>query len=68
MAMLVKTYPVVCDLSRGNGGRPVADFVSATGAQLLESMENDIYSFGEISRGFNLKPEVMFAYQGGDFE
>lgn len=68
MAMLVKTYPVVCSLTKADGGRTVTEYVAATGSQMIESMGSDIYSFGEISRGFGLKPDVMFAYQGEDFD
>ncbi|MGN0163217.1 MAG: amino acid adenylation domain-containing protein, partial [Candidatus Ornithomonoglobus sp.] len=68
MAMLVKTFPVMCAVSKENGGRSVANYVSETGAQLMDSMSNDIYSFGEISRAFSINADVMFAYQGEDFE
>jgi amino acid adenylation domain-containing protein/thioester reductase-like protein len=34
----------------------------------MESMSNDIYSFGEIKRAFGVSADVMFAYQGENFE
>lgn len=68
MAMLVKTFPVMCSVSKENGSRTVADYVSKTGAQLMDSMSNDIYSFGEIKRAFSINADVMFAYQGENFE
>lgn len=67
MAMLVKTYPVVCDVSRAAADTPVAACIAAVGDQMLESMANDLYSFGEISRTYGVRPDVMFAYQGEDF-
>ena len=33
----------------------------------MESIVNDIYSFAEISRAFNISADVMFAYQGENF-
>lgn len=68
MAMLVKTFPVMCAVSKENGSQTVSEYVSKTGAQLMDSMSNDIYSFGEISRAFSITADVMFAYQGEDFE
>lgn len=67
MAMLVKTYPVVCDVSRAAGDTPLPAYIAAVGDQMLESMANDLYSFGEISRTYGVRPDVMFAYQGEDF-
>lgn len=68
MAMLVKTFPVLCDVSVERGSRTIVDYVTETGNQLMESMANDIYSFAEISRAFGVNADVMFAYQGEDFE
>lgn len=68
ITMLVKTFPVMCNISKENGEQNISDYVSKIGAQLMESMANDIYSFGEISREFSINTEVMFAYQGEDFE
>ena len=68
MAMLVKTFPVMCTVSKENGSRTTADYISGISEQLIESMSNDIYSFGEISRAFSINADIMFAYQGEDFE
>jgi len=67
MAMFVKTLPVLCTVSPENGKEPIADYVRQTGNQLMESMANDLYSFGEIKRAFGVNADVMFAYQGEDF-
>ncbi len=64
VTMLVKTFPVHCDLG---GDIKVTDLIKATGEQLIGSMENDIYSFAEISRAYDIPADVMFAYQGDGF-
>ncbi len=67
VSMLVKTFPVLCDISKEKANQTVCDYVSKTGNQLMESMAGDIYSFAEISRAFGINADVMFAYQGEDF-
>lgn len=62
--MLVKTLPV---LTRLDGGSKVVDFVRTTQEQLMDSMSNDIYSFAEISRECGVKSDIIFAYQGDNF-
>ncbi len=64
VTMLVKTFPVYCAL---DGDVRIADLVKETGEQLIGSMENDIYSFAEISRAYDIPADVMFAYQGEGF-
>ncbi len=64
VTMLVKTFPVYCALG---GDVRIADLIKATGEQLIGSMENDIYSFAEISRAYDIPADVMFAYQGDGF-
>lgn len=64
MGMLVKTLPVLCAI---NETTSISDFLSAMQKQLMSSMANDIYSFAEISRAYNIKPDIMFVYQGDDF-
>ena len=64
VAMLVKTLPVYCNLRE----RAVAELVSETSTQLVDSMANDLYSFSEISRELGVKADVMFIYQGDNFE
>ncbi len=67
VSMLVKTFPVLCDVSKEKANQPVCEYVAQTGNQLMESMAGDIYSFAEISRAFGINADVMFAYQGEDF-
>lgn len=63
ITMLVKTLPVYCELG---GDTAVSDFITKTGEQLLRSMDNDIYSFAEISRELSVPADIMFVYQGGN--
>ena len=67
VSMLVKTFPVLCDVSKEKGDTSVKDYVFDISNQLVESMSKDIYSFSEISRAFSINADVMFAYQGEDF-
>ncbi len=61
VGMFVHTLPVVCRLTGGESGR---EFVSRLGHQLSDSMANDIFSFAEISRTFDVKANVLFVYEG----
>ena len=65
MNMLVKTLPVYCNL---DGEKGVGDYLRETGEQLMNSMNSDIYSFAEISRAYNIKADLMFAFQGDNFQ
>lgn len=65
VTMLVKTLPVYCSV---DGGRKIADLLADMKNQLMESMANDIYSFGEIARAYDIKADIIFAYQGDSFE
>ncbi len=67
VSMFVKTYPVLCDVSAQSGDIKNARYVKNIADQLENSMANDIYSFAEISRGYGINADVMFAYQGEDF-
>ena len=62
--MLVKTLPVYL---RFDEKTEVKDFIRSTGEQIMNSMTNDIYSFGEISRAFDIPMDIMFVYQGETF-
>lgn len=62
--MLVKTLPVFVQL---NGETKIVDFVRTTQNQLMDSMANDIYSFAEISSECGIKSDVIFVYQGDNF-
>ena len=50
VGMLVKTLPVYCDFSGST-----ADCLNAVQQQLINSMNNDIYPFSQISHEFNIK-------------
>jgi len=64
VTMLVKTLPVYLQLE---GNMPVKQFIAETGEQIVNSMTNDIYSFGEISRAYDVPMDIMFVYQGESF-
>ena len=64
VTMLVKTFPVRCDIT---GEEKIADFLKKIKEQLMESRSNDIYSFAEIARAYDIRADIMFAYQGDDF-
>lgn len=62
--MLVKTLPVYCNL---NGEKEIGAYLRETGEQLMNSMNADICSFAEISRAYNIRADLMFAFQGDNF-
>ena len=62
VGMLVKTLPVYCDFSGST-----ADCLNAVQQQLINSMNNDIYPFSQISHEFNIKADAMVIYQGDNF-
>ena len=62
VGMLVKTLPVYCDFS-GNA----KDCLAGVQQQLIDSMNNDIYPFSQISHEFNIKADAMVIYQGYNF-
>ena len=61
VGMFVKTLPVMCRIEADTAP---ADFVKATGAQILRSIDNDLYSFAEISRAYGISADLNLAYQG----
>jgi len=63
IGMFVKTLPVYCQL-----GVPASTLFTTTKNQLINSMDHDIYSFAEISRAFGISADIMFVYQGDNFE
>ncbi len=67
VSMYVKTYPVLCDVGNAYGKTKTKDYIRSISTQLENSMANDIYSFGEISRAYQINADVMFAYQGDSF-
>ncbi len=62
--MFVKTLPVYCYFTKD---MTAADYMAKAQSQLLDSMQNDIYSFAEICNAYKIRPEIMFVYQGDDF-
>ncbi len=65
MAMLVKTVPVFVN---ADGEKKTVQLVCDIQKQLMNSFSNDIYSFAEISRAYNIKSDIIFVYQGDGFE
>lgn len=65
ISMLVKTLPVYCNL---DGEQEIAAYLKETGEQLVNSQNADLYSFGEISRAYGIQADLMFAFQGDDFQ
>ena len=65
VSMYVKTLPVRC--TPGDGNISIAKFVKNIGNQLSDSMANDIYSFADISGVYGIHADVLFAYQGFEF-
>lgn len=65
MTMLVKTVPVFVGT---NAEKKTVELVRDVQEQLMNSFSNDIYSFAEISRAYNIKSDIIFVYQGDGFE
>ncbi len=63
VGMIVKTLPVYCDFSGST-----EDGLLKLQQQLINSMNNDIYPFAQISHEFNIKADAMVIYQGDNFE
>ena len=62
VGMLVKTLPVYCDFSGST-----KDCLTDVQQQLINSMNNDIYPFSQISHEFDIKADAMVIYQGDNF-
>lgn len=65
VGMFVKTLPVYCNI---DGEREIGDYLREVGTQLVDSMNADIYSFAEISRAYGIRADIMFAFQGDQFQ
>ncbi|MBP5622545.1 MAG: amino acid adenylation domain-containing protein, partial [Thermoguttaceae bacterium] len=63
VSMLVKTTPLVVNVERKT---PVG-LVREIGKQITDSMAYDVYSYAELSRNYGVKNDVVFVYQGDDF-
>ena len=62
VGMLVKTLPVYSDFSGST-----EEGLLKVQQQLIDSMNNDIYPFAQISHEFNIKADAMVIYQGDNF-
>ena len=63
VGMLVKTLPVYCNFAGST-----EQCLTEVQKQLINSMNNDIYPFSQISHEFNIKADAMVVYQGDNFE
>ncbi|MDO4796888.1 MAG: amino acid adenylation domain-containing protein [Coriobacteriales bacterium] len=61
VTMLVKTLPA---RHEGKPKQTVVSAIEACQSYLLDAMANDLYSFAEISRAYDIKGTLLFAYQG----
>lgn len=64
IGMLVKTLPIYANL---DARQTVAEYLITMKEHIMELMANDIYSFGEISRAYEIKANILFAWQGENF-
>ena len=65
VAMLVKTMPVVATIKKDITTK---EYISAIGEQLSDGMAYDLYSFAELSNTYGVSADIIFVYQGADFE
>ena len=64
VSMLVKTLPVYMKYGEDD---LVLTKLNEMKDELLNLQTNDIYSFADISKDFDVKADIMFAYQGDNF-
>ena len=64
VSMLVKTLPVYI---KYNEEDLVVNKVKEMKDLLSNLEENDLYSFGDVANDYNLKADIIFAYQGDNF-
>lgn len=64
-SMLVKTLPVYHKFNEDN---KIIDDIKIMQKGLVGLENNSIYSFGEAVKDYSLNADVMFAYQGDNFE
>ena len=64
VSMLVKTLPVYIKYTDDD---KVIDKLNEMKALLTGLEENDLYSFADISKDYDISMDIMFAYQGDDF-
>ena len=63
VGMLVKTLPVLCDVSKDTDY-----YFKNLQTQIMGMMNNDLFPFPEISRKYKIVPNAMVVYQGEAFE
>ena len=64
VSMLVKTLPVFI---KYNEEDEIVSKVTEMKNLLSGLEENDLYSFGDVANDYNLKADIIFAYQGDNF-
>lgn len=64
VGMFVKTLPFY---ARFDDDMSVSEYLSSCNAQLIESVENEIYSFVDAARDLSVSSDIIFAYQGDYF-
>ena len=64
VSMLVKTLPVYIKYTNED---KILDKVNEMKALLSGLEENDLYSFADVSKDYDISMDIMFAYQGDDF-
>jgi len=64
MGMFVKTLPVVAR----KGELSFRDAVLATHQQLMDTVSRDFYPFTHMVERHGVKPNILFAYEGGIFD
>ena len=62
--MMVKTLPVYC---RWTSETLIKDYLNDLKQQMLQAMNNDIYSFAELAANTGINSNIIFAYQGDNF-
>lgn len=62
--MLVKTYPIYVPC---NNDSKTGDFILSVQKRIRELTANDLYSFAEAVRDFDVNANIIFAYQGDSF-
>ena len=64
MGMLVKTYPIYVQC---NTGEKSNDFILSVQKRIQALTANDLYSFAEAVRDYDVNADVLFVYQGDTF-
>lgn len=67
IGMFVKTMPVVSS-REGTTSLAVKDAALAIQSQYLNSLQNDIYAFTDMTEKHGFRPEIMFDFQGLSFD